>query len=68
MRVALNQTVCNVGLAVCSDKTFYAVRISISLAMLQEIFLQIGSFFSELCKKTIVDVFILNKVYELYDY
>ena len=31
---------------------FYAVRISISLAILSEIFIQIGYFFWELCKKT----------------
>jgi len=31
---------------------FYAVRISISLAILSEIFIQTGYFFWELCKKT----------------
>jgi len=30
---------------------FYAVRISISLAIMSEIFIQIGYFFWELCKK-----------------
>jgi len=42
---------------------FYAVRISISFAILSEIFIQIGYFFYELCKKTKVDVFLLNTVY-----
>ena len=36
---------------------FCAVRISISLAILSEIFIQIGYFFKELCKKTKVAVF-----------
>ena len=42
---------------------FYAVRISISSAILSEIFIQIGNFFQELYKKTKVDVFFLNTVY-----
>jgi len=42
---------------------FYAVRISVSLAILSEIFIQIGYFFYELCKETEVAVFFLNTVY-----
>jgi len=36
---------------------FYVIRIRISLAILSEIFIQIGYFFQQLCKKTIVDFF-----------
>jgi len=36
---------------------FYALRISISLSTLSVIFIKIGYFFSELCKKTKVGVF-----------
>jgi len=42
-------------------KLFYAVTINISLAILSEIFIQIGYFFQELCKKTKVDVFSWTK-------
>jgi len=36
---------------------FCTVRISISLAILSEIFIKIGNIFCELCKKTKVGVF-----------
>ena len=36
---------------------FYVVTISILLAILSEIFIQIGYYFQKLCKKTKVDVF-----------
>ena len=42
---------------------FYAVRISISLAILPEIFIQISYFFQELYKKTKVGVFSEHSVY-----
>ena len=42
---------------------FYAVRISISVAVLSEILIQIAYLFYELCKKTKVAVFFLNTVY-----
>jgi len=41
---------------------FYAVRISISLAILSEMFIQIGYPFQELCKKAKVGIFLLNTV------
>jgi len=37
--------------------------VAVSLAMLSEMFIQSGYFFEELCKKTKVDAFFLNKVY-----
>jgi len=42
---------------------FYAIRISISLAVLSEVFIKIGYFFYELCNKTEVDVFCEHSVY-----
>jgi len=55
------------GLHRCWQRTFkkntnyfYAVRISISLAILSEIFIQIGYFSKSYGKKTKVDVFFLN--------
>jgi len=40
-----------------TDNYFKTLRISISVVILSEIFIQIGLFFSQLCRKTKMGVF-----------